>query len=166
MAEQTVTITVKKGDIYEEVNKHTSYSGAKADASLYDKVRVKSHDETMLDRWWNDACGMVTTMFVPYVTSIGSFDPASGTGFSFTLKMPSNWNAAQTKVLSSAVQDVVCDYLLGQWYQLLGMEAQYKTASEKMTASAAKVAVALYDRVRPTRPTYRLGHIGEQYTEE
>lgn len=161
MAKQTVEIIIAKSTIYNEVNKHTSYAGAKVDMTLYDKVRVKSHDETMLERWWSDACGMVTTMFVPYVSAIKS----DNTGFKLTLSLPSNWNSAQKTVLITSVKDITCDYLLGQWYQLLGMENQAKTAGEKMTASSTKVAMALYDRVRPTRPTYNFGHIGEQYVE-
>lgn len=162
MSKKTVTITVSQTDVYNEVDKHTSYAGAKADASLHDKVRAKSQDQTMLERWWADACGMVTTLLVPYATGIGF---TTG-GFAVTLSLPSNWNSAQKTVLTDAMEDIVCDYILRQWYLLLGMDAQAKTAAEKTTAAAAKVATALYDRVRPTRPTYNLGHIGEAFPKE
>lgn len=159
MSKQNVTITVGKTAVFTEVDKHTSYAGAKAGASLYDRVRAKSCDMTTLERWWTDACGMVATLLVPYATGIGF--PTDG--FAVTLSLPSNWNSAQKAVLPDAVKDIICDYILKQWYELLGMEAQAKTAAEKITASAAKAATALYDRVRPTRPTYNLGHIGETF---
>ena len=159
MSKQNVTITVGRAAVWTEVDKHTSYAGAKAGASLYDRVRAKSGDMATLERWWTDACGMVATLLVPYATGIGF--PTDG--FSVVLSLPSNWNSAQKTVLTDAVKDIICDYILKQWYELLGIDAQAKTAAEKMTAGAAKVAAALYDRVRPTRPTYNLGHIGEKF---
>ena len=152
MSKQDVDISLNKNTIFTEVNKHTSYEGAKADATLYDKVRVKSHDKAMLERWWSDACGLIATMCVPYATDIAY----SGEGYEFllTLSLPSNWNPSQEVILATTARDIVCEYLLQQWYLLLNMEDQAKVSAEKITTATAKMAVALYDRVRPTRPTH------------
>lgn len=152
MSKQDVDISLNKNTIFAEVNKHTSYEGAKADATLYDKVRVKSHDKAMLERWWSDACGLIATMCVPYVTDIAY--SGEGNEFLLTLSLPSNWNPSQEVILATTAQDIVCEYLLQQWYLLLNMEDQAKVSAEKITTATAKMAVALYDRVRPTRPTH------------
>lgn len=156
MSKQTVDITLSKDTIFTEVNKQTSYEGAKADATLYDKVRVKSHDRAMLERWWGDACGLIATICVPYVTDIEGFDVSSHDSITIGLSLPSNWNANQESILTTTAQDIVCEYLLQQWYLLLNMEAQAKVSAEKITSATAKMAVALYDRVRPTRPTHKV----------
>lgn len=154
MSKQDVDISLNKNTIFTEVNKHTSYEGAKADATLYDKVRVKSHDKAMLERWWSDACGLIATMCVPYVTSIDGFSDKA-VDINIVLSLPSNWNPSQEVILATTAQDIVCEYLLQQWYLLLNMEDQAKVSAEKIASATAKMAVALYDRVRPTRPTHK-----------
>ncbi len=150
----SVIVTIDKSTVFEEVNKQTSYTGAKAGATLYDKVRLKTDDEAMLERWWCDACGLVTTLSVPYVASISVLTPSSTSDFTLTLSLPSNFNSAQSVLLTATANEIVCDYLLQQWFNLLGVDDKAKVAAEKQASASAKYAVALYDRKRPTRPTY------------
>lgn len=156
---QTVTITIDKAEVYTEVQKHTAYVGAKADETLYDKVRVKSGDKTMLERWWCDACGLVTTCFTPYVSSIATTPtikdkPVETDDFKLTLSLPSNWNAAVKGDMERAANDLVTDYLLQQWYLLINAEAGANTASGKQQTAIAKVGQLLYARKRASRPTF------------
>lgn len=150
----TAIVTIHKSTVFEEVNKQTSYTGAKAGATLYDKVRLKTDDETMLERWWCDACGLVTTLSVPFVSGITSLTPSTTSDFTLTLLVPSNWNTAQGVILTATANEIVCDYLLQQWFLLLGLDEQAKVAAGKQASASSKYAVALYDRVRPTRPSY------------
>lgn len=161
MSKLVIGIELKKDTIFTEVNKQTSYEGAKADATLYDKVRAKSHDRAMLERWWSDACGLIVTMCVPYVINIEGFDVSSNDTIGISLSLPSNWNTKQWDVLKTTAQDIVCEYLLQQWHLLLNMEAQAKVSAEKITSATAKMAVALYDRVRPTRPTHNVVNMNQ-----
>jgi hypothetical protein len=145
---------IEKSSVFDEVNKQTSYTGAKAGATLYDKVRLKTDDETMLERWWCDACGLITTLSVPFVTSISNLTLDVTSNFTITLTLPPSWNKNQAQVLHATANEIVCDYLLQQWFLLLGLDDQAKVAAEKQASASSKYAVALYDRVRPTRPSY------------
>jgi hypothetical protein len=150
----SVIVTIDKSAVFEEVNKHTSYAGAKAGASLYDKVRLKTDDETMLERWWCDACGLITTLSVPYAVIVSPLTPDTTSDFTLTLNLPSNWNTVQGVILTATANEIVRDYLLQQWFLLLGLDDKAKAAAERQATASSKYAVALYDRERPARPTY------------
>lgn len=155
---QTVLFTLDKSEIYKEVTKYTAYEGAKVDETLYDRVRVKSGDKTALERWWCEACSLVTTCLIPYVTQISAAEikdrPDEADNFTVTLGMPSNWNVSVKPALERSLAEIVTGYLLQQWYLLLNDEKQAKATGASQQTAIAKVGQLLYTRIRPTRPTF------------
>ena len=79
----TITLTISKSEVYEEVDKTTSYTGVKIDeatvpaqkdeaeaVSAYKRIRASEHDQAMLDRFFAEAANMATNRMKDFITSV------------------------------------------------------------------------------------------------
>lgn len=58
---KTVVFKVSINEVYQEVAKTTSYTGAKMDTdeNAYDRIFTTDEDKTMLERFWNESKNMI-----------------------------------------------------------------------------------------------------------
>ena len=64
-----IKIEIKQNEIFEEVSLATAYTGAKteSDKAFYERVATINCDDTLLRRFWNQACGIVTARFKNFI---------------------------------------------------------------------------------------------------
>lgn len=58
---KSIEFQIAKGEVYNEVAKTTSYTGAKMenDEDAYDRIFTTDEDKAMLERFWNESKNMV-----------------------------------------------------------------------------------------------------------
>ena len=67
-----ITLLVTKINVYDEVSKTSSYTGAKMDdnGSGYMRIFTIDEDRVVLERFWNEACNKVVDLVKPFIVSI------------------------------------------------------------------------------------------------
>lgn len=142
----SVTIDVKRANVYAEVQKTTAYEGAHSGA--FDNVFSKPEDKEMLERYWTEASAFVTDLLKKYITSLTN----NNTGYTAILALPSNFDVAMTTPMNEAAYTYMCNYIIGKWLEMLSIEksAAYITAA---TQSFNELKTLLLHRVAPKRPT-------------
>ena len=68
----SITLTINKANVYDEVAKTTSYEGKKMeeDKNAYERIFIIEEDRTMLERFWNEACNTATETFKRFIVSV------------------------------------------------------------------------------------------------
>lgn len=155
-------LKVNKGILYRDVEKITSYTGAKAQEAgvegAYDRIRTTDSNSEVLERFWHDTCSEVTGRLSHYVRRDGGYQPPShGTDpsdcYEIGLSLPDNFNRPLDGSLEAALHGYFVDSLCARWFAMTDKEdaAVYAaSAGEKMGDILRK----LHSRVRPVRNTY------------
>lgn len=152
------TFTVNKANVYTEVAKTTSYTGAKlaADGSAYEQVFTTDEDRLLLERFWNEASNAMTDLFKPFLVSVSSAAESHGvnlaSNYTLVANMPSNFDTNLVDSIKSSMFSFFVNYIISQWY---------KFANKSETEEFAKLAAAMHDdihakmyyRKKPTRVT-------------
>lgn len=141
----TIVLSVNKADVYSEVAKTCSYTGAKritpsteeGQPSVYERIFTTDADAEMLDRYWAEGCNEMTSVFKPFISSLGvngdtySADLAMGDSFETSLETPVNSN-----LFSYLVYSICAKWFLMtspedvQKYELLAEEAKNKVRED------------------------------------
>lgn len=156
MASQT--FTVNKANVYTEVAKTTSYTGAKlaADGSAYEQVFTTDEDRLLLERFWNEASNAMTAVFKRWMTSVSSAAESHGVSLSSNYQlvadMPTAFDSNLVDSIKSSMFSFFVNYIVGQWYKFAN-----KAESEDFLKLAASqmddLTMKAYYRKKPTRVT-------------
>lgn len=147
-----INLNIKKDDVYNEVAKTTSYTGAKMlgankDDEIYDRIFTTDADREMLDRFWAEACNAATEVFKPFLMSIDVKD-----GYSATLEMSSAFDTNLVNGIQSSVLCFLATSIVGKWYQFTNKEESGIYAKEAANI-LEDVKRKIYFRKRPRRKT-------------
>lgn len=177
---ETITITVFKDDVYEEVAKATDYTGSKlidGDESARDRILAADADLDTLSRFWVEtvmACNEnfkemlvsgqtkeapILETVVPVIKPID--EPTTLDKQPNYLTKPAYVAVIEVsksfdKTLSESVQSTIRSYfiasIIGQWFKFAnkGEAADYFTQAADMLVGAERM---LYSRRKPPRPT-------------
>ena len=130
-----VVFKVGKNEVYQEVAKTTSYTGAKMDndEDAYDRIFTTDEDRTMLERFWNESKNMIA----------GSLKKLLSSEREENLK-----ESMQRSLFSFFVMNIT-----SKWYIFTN-----KNEAEGYATSAATdmedVMRKAYYKKKPVRPTY------------
>lgn len=151
-----ITLLVTKINVYDEVSKTSSYTGAKMDevGSAYMRIFTIDEDRVMLERFWNEACNRVVDLVKPFIASISTLVESHtidlGNNFEAKLNMPSSFDKALTASINTSLFSFFTNYIVGKWYEITNKEeanAYLLTA----TAILEDVKSKIYFRKKPTR---------------
>ena len=155
---QTVTLSISKKVVYNEIEKTTSYAGQKMageDATAYQRMRTVDDDSTQLDRFWDESKAEFCKQMKGYlVRENNGIDEATGvTEIGFVLELSDSYDTVLKETMQ---QDLVSFFVLNiiaKWFTLANKTdaAGYKEAANNMLIGIHKNAL---HRKRPTRPTY------------
>lgn len=148
---QDVKITIKKDDVFEEVEKTSAYVGSKNidsnGRSLYDSVFVTDTDRQMLERFWQDAQNSVSSALSRV---IGHTDVDSNGNYTICLAMPDNFQIEQLPNLQSTAMNYVVNVIVAEWCNVSakGEMENYTKQAETLLLQMKRI---IYSRCRPIR---------------
>ena len=163
MSKESVTITVSKGDVYDEVAKTTSYIGVKHQGSgdegsidHYEQVFTTDADMLMLERFFNEASLLATdrikewshviTNSATHATSVDN-----SVGYSMQLNMPTNYSSQLKGSAGLSLFNFFVSYIVSKWCQL-SSPADSESYGAAASAMLEDMEKKLRNRERPTRP--------------
>ena len=152
-----VDIIVNKSSVYEEVGKTTSYIGAKSvgDADAYERIFTTDEDRAMLERFWREASGNVTSLLKPMASTI-SDQPVThgvdiGRSFTASLNMPDSFPSSLTNSINNSLYSYFVQYISSKWLGIGKEEDKAKSYMEMATVSFMEAKEKLFYRERPKR---------------
>ncbi|MBR5835205.1 MAG: hypothetical protein IKY66_03480 [Bacteroidales bacterium] len=151
-----INILVTKINVYDEVSKTSSYTGAKMDenGSAYMRIFTIDEDRVALERFWNEACNAVVGLLKPFIarlsTLVESHTIDLSNNFSATLNMPNSFDATLTESINNSLFSYFTNYIVGKWYEYVNKDessAYLKNAAVMLEDVKGKI----YYRKKPTR---------------
>ena len=143
----TIEIILDRTQVFEQVNKITSYIGSKTksdhDTMSYAVIATTSYNDELLQNYYDDALNSLATLFKPFLSTTAVEDART----TFTLEMPSNFAAALLNSLQKEVDSFAVDFILSLWLTLCGAPAELY--AKKAAASLEAISVKLYTRMAP-----------------
>lgn len=143
----TIEIILDRTQVFEQVNKITSYIGSKTksdhDTMSYAVIATTSYNDELLQNYYDDALNSLATLFKPFLSTTTIEDART----TFTLEMPSNFAAALLNSLQKEVDSFAVDFILSLWLTLCGVPAEMY--AKKAAASLEAISVKLYTRMAP-----------------
>ena len=151
---ETITLSIKREDVYTEVDKTTDYTGAKlngAEAGARDRIVATQSDLKVLSRFWEEACATANERLKEMF--VGSSLP-SAEDYSVTLQV----SVAVDKVLVPSVEATLRSFFIvfitGKWY-VFANKGEAKDYFDEAGALMEDVRRKLYSRMRPRSPRLR-----------
>lgn len=153
----TIAFTVNKSNVYDEVAKTSSYTGAKSkdDESAYDRIFTTDDDRMMLERFWLEACNAVIEIVKPFLSSDCTLQESHGINLNsnlvLNLSMPSSYDTNLNSSVSTSLYSFFVYSILSKWFKFTNKEDTESSASaEKLLSDISK---KIYYRKKPTRTT-------------
>lgn len=153
----SISLSVNKANVYDEVAKTTSYAGQKlmdGDATAYERIFTTDEDRLLLERFWVETCNAVTEQFKPFITSIDAQPISHGVdltrNYNVTLELSSVFDVSLTEAIETSLFSFFVASIVSKWYALAN-----KSETEAMVAEAVgildSVMKKIYYRKKPTR---------------
>ena len=143
----TIEIILDRTQVFEQVNKITSYIGSKTksdhDTMSYAVIATTSYNDELLQNYDDDALNSLVTIFKPFLSTTTIEDART----TFTLEMPSNFAAALLNSLQKEVDSFAVDFILSLWLTLCGVPAEMY--AKKAAVSLEAISLKLYTRMAP-----------------
>lgn len=146
----SVTFTINKEQVYEEVAQTTAYTGAKMDDEhAYDRIFTTDEDKSMLERFWSESkntiCNSLKKLLVSETEIDGNYTLSLGLSNSFDEALK---DSMQRSLFSYFVMNITA-----KWYTFTNKQEAKGYASEAATYIEDVMRKA-YFKKKPTRPTY------------
>ena len=143
-------LSVKKEDVYNEVAKTTSYTGAKMDDdAAYDRIFTTEDDKAMLERFWNESKNAIAGSLKKFLAS----ETETGATYTLTLELSASFDESLLKSMERSLFSFFVMNITAKWYTF--------TNKEEATDYAAGAATDVEDIMRkaffkkkPRRPMY------------
>lgn len=141
-----VNFTITRESVYNEVAKTTSYGGKKAqgDENAYQRMRTTPEDEEMLQRFWHEACDMITSMVKPFINSV-----SDDTDFNLSLAMPSRYDTTLNAMLQATAFSFIVNQIIAKWYDMANKDEARKY-DDTANGLATKFKATVFYRKKPT----------------
>ncbi len=171
---ETITINIKRSDVYEEVAKATDYTGSKliyGDENARERILAADDDLAELGRFWEESASAVNENFkemlvswadkVPNVLVINSTEKeeakalspekAQEPGHSMTLEVSKSFDTNLTTSIQSTLRSFFIASIIGYWFKFAnkGEAKDYFEQAAELLATAERM---LYSRKKPSIP--------------
>lgn len=154
---QTITFTVNKANVYNEVAKTTSYAGKKlmdADEQAYKRIFATDEDEEMLESFWLEACNAVTDEMKPFLNTVSQLQESHGVdlaeNFVLTLDLSSAFDTTLTQSINTSLFRFFVAYIVSKWFRLSN-KPEAESYGADATAMMEDVSKKVWYRKKPTR---------------
>lgn len=152
---KSVTLTIGKEEVMQEVNKTTSYVGKKIDeaakpvegqnTTAYDRVRTTAATKELLERFWDEAASIATSRMMRFTTST-----SNGSSYIANLFLTDRWNEALTQGMNDSLFSFFVAFIVSRWCRIADKEEEAAYMSDA-NAMLDDVMRKVYFRSSPTR---------------
>lgn len=145
-----IALRVIKADVYKEVAKTTSYTGAKmAEEAAYDRIFTTDADQELLERFWNESKDTVTGSLKQL---LGAEQEQSGV-YTLTLQVSSSYDTHLTDSIQRSLFSFFVKNIVSKWFSFANKPDTDGVAKEAASDLEDVLRKAYYKK-RPSRPTY------------
>lgn len=144
------TLSVNKEDVYNEVAKTTSYTGAKMeDDAAYDRIFTTAEDKAMLERFWNESKNAIAGSLKNF---LADEHEADGT-YTLTLQLSASFNDGLLGSMERSLFSFFVMNIIAKWYTFTnkGEAGDYAAAAAD---NAEDIKRKAFFKKKPVRPTY------------
>lgn len=140
-----VNFTITRTAVYNEVAKTTSYGGKKAqeDGSAYERMRTTTEDEELLQRFWGEACDMITSILKPFLNSV-----SDNSDYTVDLSLPTRYDTNLNTMLKDTAFSFIVNMIIAKWYEIANKEEATKYA-DTARHLADKIRSTVFYRKKP-----------------
>lgn len=144
------TLSVNKEDVYNEVAKTTSYTGAKMDdEAAYDRIFTTEEDKTMLERFWDESKNTICNSMKKFLVN----EKESNDTYTLTLNLSASFDESLLESMERSLFSFFVMNITAKWYTL----ANKKEATDYAAGAATNVEDIMrkaFFKKKPKRPTY------------
>lgn len=144
-------LSVNKADVYNEVAKTTSYTGAKMenDATAYTRIFTTEEDKDILERFWNESKNSVAGDLKKL---LNEEKEENGT-YTLTLEVSSSFDDNLIASMQRSLFSFFVMSIVSKWYIFTNKKEAESYATSALGDMEDVMRKAYYKK-RPTRPTY------------
>lgn len=147
-----ISALVSKEAVIEEVQRTTSYVGAKmnSDGSAWDKIRTIDDDNEMLERFWNEATDEATSGLKRFLADKPEVD---GEYLVYPLKLPELFDTSLLPAINDSLFSFYVMHITAKWFAMTNKE-EAAAYAESAISQLARIVDSAYWKRRPQQPTY------------
>lgn len=151
-----ITLTVNKANVYDEVAKTTSYTGAKMkdDEDAYDRIFTTDDDRMMLERFWVEACNGATEEFKQFIVSVSDQPESHGVELDKDYKVELELSTMFDTNLKGSMETSLFSYfvnaIVAKWFKFTN-RGEAESYGEEAGNSMLDVKSKMFYRKKPKR---------------
>lgn len=150
----TITLNVKRQDVFDEVDKTTDYTGAKlqeGDSGARDRILATGNDLKNLSRFWEETCSVANERLKEMVEESSA---PSEQDYYVTLKVSVAYDSVLTPSVENTLRTFFITFITGKWYVLAnkGEANDYFARAESLMEDVRR---KLYSRKMIRSPRHR-----------
>lgn len=144
---QDVSLNVTKSDVFLEVAKTTAYEGKKDkdDAKAYERVSTTDSDQTMLDRFFDEAATIATDTLKRFIKTV-----ANDKGYSVTLSLSSAYDTNLNAALQKGLFSFFVNTIIAKWDKLAN-KGNVDSYEDEANAALLDIQAKIFYRKPPSR---------------
>lgn len=147
---KSVTLSVDKKQVYEEVAQTTSYTGAKMeDENAYERIFTTDEDESMLERFWNESKNTICNSLKKMLVTESDDDGV----YVLSLEVSNAFDDALIDSMQRSLFSFFVMNITAKWYIFANKNEAGEYASQAATFVDDIMRKVFYKK-KPTRPTY------------
>lgn len=144
------TLSVNKENVYNEVAKTTSYTGAKMDdKAAYERIPITDEDRVMLERYWSESKNTICNSMKKFLVD----EQENGGTYTLTLELSASFDESLLESMERSLFSFFVMNITAKWYTL----ANKQEATDYAAAAATNVEDIMrkaFFKKKPKRPTY------------
>lgn len=151
---KTVTISIDKQKVYEEVAKTTAYLGAKRisdEQDTYSQFATTDEDRQMLEGFWVECCNAATQTMKRFETAVSEQslgNGSEGSEYTITLQMPGTWPESLRSAVETELFAFFAALITAKWLDVAGSDKS-DTYGKLADAKQTKLSRMLFHKAKP-----------------
>ena len=147
----TIIFQIQKDEVYNEVAKTTSYTGAKmeGDEGAYDRIFTTDEDKTMLERFWNESKNMVVASLKKQLRTEREINDE----YTLELEVSTSFDDSLKESIQRSLFSFFVMNIVSKWYVLTNKKEAEAYATSAATNMEDVMRKVFYKK-KPVRPTY------------
>lgn len=143
-------LSIKKEEVYKEVAKTTSYTGAKMDDdAAYERISTTTEDKAMLERFWNESKNAIAGSLKKFLVRETESD---GT-YTLTLQLSVSFDDSLLESMERSLFSFFVMNVTAKWYTFTNKDEATDYAAGASSNLEDILRKAFFKR-KPQRPTY------------
>lgn len=146
---ETITLNINKAEVWEEVAKISSYSGATStEDSAYDRVFFTDANKDDLQRFFTDSAVVAEEQLKELLVDSKDTDKL----YTLTIEVSKQYDASLTPGVITSLTSYFINSIISRWF-LLANKAEVELYANESATMLLDALKKIYHRRRPTPPT-------------